>query len=433
MLDTHVIRLGTHAEKDYLLKAYAWFDEVVLNANLVEGTSASLAIFLNELRGKGKRYFIDPMTYAFALSPNLLMRQQGIQANRGYLKRTFDGLAKRYGGVVHQHAGERALEPTHFNSEADQAELCQNVLNYQKDRLNEAIRVSQDFLVTEVEPLQPAKLVAPYFHLSSNMEWLELNIAFASKACQIEPETWVVVCLDFLLLDSTRPLEDIVEKYKALPTQGYLLWITNFDEDRATEGQIQGLRRVLSKLSQGGTKSVVNMFGGYFSCLLAKDGLTGISHGLGYGERRNIEPVLGGGLPPAKYYLPPIHQHIRMDQFVTIARGLDDSSFRRRICNCVVCQGLLTQGIDFLTQQYTNSTTKIVNGRYRQVATPQVYRLTRFHYLSNKNLEFRRCGEYTQAEILEELNSAYQQFRHELGTSFLMYLQTWGRALFSQL
>ena len=46
MLDTHIVRLGTHAEKDYLLRAYAWFDEVALNANLVEGTAASLGIFI---------------------------------------------------------------------------------------------------------------------------------------------------------------------------------------------------------------------------------------------------------------------------------------------------------------------------------------------------------------------------------------------------
>ncbi|GAH69586.1 unnamed protein product, partial [marine sediment metagenome] len=117
MLNTHVIRLGTHAEKDYLLRAYAWFDEVLLNANLVEGTSASLGIFLIEMYEKERGYFIDPMTYAFALSPNLLMRRDTVQPSRTHLKRTFRGLAERYGRVVNEYAGERSLQPADFTSD----------------------------------------------------------------------------------------------------------------------------------------------------------------------------------------------------------------------------------------------------------------------------------------------------------------------------
>lgn len=429
MLSTHVIRLGTHAEKDYLLRAYAWFDEVLLNANLVEGTAASLGVFLTEMRDKEKGYFIDPMTYAFALSPDLLMRGEGLQPSRSRLKRTFRGLAERYGKIVNQHAGEQALQPADFTSEEDKEELCQSVLNYQRDRVVEALIGSQDFLMTEVPPLIPTKFVVPYFHLSGDMDWLDLNVDLAERTCRIESNAWVVVCLDSLLLDFTQSLDQVTKLYKDLNTPGYLLWITDFNEERATGGQISGLRKLISELSHSGTKPVINLFGGYFSCLLTEYGLTGISHGLGYGERHSIEPVLGGGLPPAKYYLPAIHQHIRIDQLVSIATGLNESSFSDQICNCVICEGLLRQGFSFLIDQYTASEVKIVRDRYRQVATPQVYRLTRYHYLSNKHLEFRGCGQLAHDDLLDQLDVAYNQFRNQLGTASLMYLRIWKNAL----
>lgn len=434
MLSTHIVRLGTHAEKDYLIRAYAWFDEIALNANLVEGAASSLGVFLHELREKGKGYFVDPVTYAFALSPDLLMRASGAQSGQGNLKRTFKGLAKRYGSVVDEWAGRIPLQPNHLASQTAQDELCHCVLGYEKERLDEAVRGSVDFLMvqSEAEPLVPTRLVAPYFHLSGDLEWLPINIALAIRACYIEPVTWVVVCLDSVLLDSNPSIDNIVSHYSSLPTPGYLLWATDLEEKRATEGQIRGLQRLTRGLSQNGTKQVINMFGGYFSCLLAQCGLTGISHGLGYGERRDIIPVLGGGLPPAKYYLPAIHQHIRIDQFAAIAAELDVNSFQQTICNCVICKGLLRQGLNYLMQQYTATDTKIVNGRIRQTATSQVYRLTRFHYLSSKNLEFQRCRDINCDDLLPELDSAYQRFRGQLGTSSLMYLRTWRRALATQ-
>lgn len=433
MLSTHIVRLGTHAEKDYLTRAYGWFDEVALNANLVEGTASSLGVFLSELWDKGKGYFIDPVTYAFALSPDYLMRGNAEQISRNNLKRTFRGLAERYGTVVNQCAGRISLEPSHLSSEAAQDELCQCVLNYERDRLNEAITQSADFLLedTEVEYLVPTRYIAPYFHLSGDLEWLPINIALADKACNIESTTWVVICIDSLLLDS-ESIDNIVSDYSSLNTPGYLLWATDFEEERATEGQIRGIQRLVQGLSQNGAKQVINMFGGYFSCLLADCGLTGVSHGLGYGERRDIIPVLGGGLPPAKYYLRAIHKQIRIDQFAAIASQLNEDSFLQTVCDCVICRGLLRQGLDYLIRQYTATETKIVNGRYRQAATPQVYRLTRFHYLSNKHLEFQRCRDIECSSLLGELNSAYEQFRSKLGTSTLMYLRTWRRALTTQ-
>jgi len=434
MLNTHVVRLGTHAEKDYLLRSYAWFDEVAINANLLEATASSLSIFLGELKQKGKGYFIDPVNYAFALAPGYLMKNIGEQVSKTNLKRTFRGLARNYGNVIDQYAGLEALRPDYLDSNAAQDEFCGCVLSYQRDKLNQALNENAGFLLseTEIESLLPTKYVVPYFHLSGDLEWLQINTALANRPYCIELNAWVVVCLDSLLLDFEPSINTIVSEYSALQTPGYLVWATNFEEERATDGQIRGLKALVQGLSQGGTKQVINMFGGYFSCLLAESGLTGVSHGLGYGERRDITPVLGGGLPPAKYYLPATHQQIRMDQLAAIASSLDVDSFSQNICNCVICRGLLQQGLDYLIQQYTATDTRLVNGAYRQRSTPQVYRLTRFHYLYNKHLEFQSSNTNSCDNLLSALDESYQNFRYQLGGATLNYLRIWSRALSSQ-
>ncbi len=63
-----IIRMGTHAEKEYLEKTLHFFDGLILGANLVEATPGATASLLVKFGGKkaSQRFFIDPMTYAFS-------------------------------------------------------------------------------------------------------------------------------------------------------------------------------------------------------------------------------------------------------------------------------------------------------------------------------------------------------------------------------
>ncbi len=428
MLNTHMIRLGTHPEKEYLLLANEWFDEVVLNANLVEGTASSLGVFALELQNKGKGFLIDPVTYAFALDPVFILRRDNAVPARAHIKRTFGGLARRYGSVVDRYAGVRALQPDDFAIPGDRDELVSSVLGYQRDRLNEALEESAYFLDQEAA-VSPSRLLAPYFHLSRDLDWLDVAVDLADRTYTVEPQAWVVLCFDSLLLDDSQRLDAIIQGYNALKTPGLLLWATDFEEERASIGQIRGLRRLITELSRGKTRPVISLFGGYFSCLLAEYGLTGISHGLAYGERRDIQPVVGGGLPPARFYLPAAHKQVRMDQFASIVIGLQENEYADQVCNCLMCLGLLNQGMNHLVAEYTAADTRLVNGRYRQVATPRAYRLTRFHYLANKDAEFRHCAQRAHSDLLLQLQQAYDHFSAQLGGPALLYLLTWNRAL----
>jgi len=61
------VRLGSHAEKEYLLKTAKLFSGVIVGANLLEmtpGASVSLAWKFASLK---RQFAIDPMTYVFAI------------------------------------------------------------------------------------------------------------------------------------------------------------------------------------------------------------------------------------------------------------------------------------------------------------------------------------------------------------------------------
>ena len=391
----HMIRLGTHSEKKYLLKVRPWYDGVVLNANLVEASSSALAVFLSVLK---KEFFLDPVTYAFALNPNMLARDNVPAVDKGTiraLKRTFLKLAERYGGPILELAGVRPLEPKDLDHGMCEY-LSEAVVEYQMDRLVEAGRTSDDFLG---EPfgdtdLRPSRTIAPYFYIA-DQDWLRVNINLLERSCELSEEKkiplWGMICLDCRHVDDDRMVNKIIAAYKDQRCNGYLLWLSDFEEKNASRGQIRGYQKLVRGLSSAG-RPIINAYGGYYSALLFEDGMTGISHGIGYGERRSIEPVVGGGLPPARFYLPALHYQISLADFATLAGSRGVEEYRTEICNCVICAELVERGIDFLVSQYTQSTPKVVNGRLREFSTPFVYDLTRFHFLHNRHLELWRVG-----------------------------------------
>src|SRR5207245_6203796 len=107
----HYIRLGTHAEKEYLGRGKPLFDGLALNANLVEATRSALAIFAITL---GKPFVIDPVTYAFALDPMLLLTTSKKPSQRPQMRGTFKALADQYAVPLKETLGTRPLVPGSF-------------------------------------------------------------------------------------------------------------------------------------------------------------------------------------------------------------------------------------------------------------------------------------------------------------------------------
>ena len=68
-----VIRLGSHAEKEYVIKLDRFLDGIIVGANLFEATPGATASLLLRLGSRNTHLYVDPMTYAFGayLDPSI--------------------------------------------------------------------------------------------------------------------------------------------------------------------------------------------------------------------------------------------------------------------------------------------------------------------------------------------------------------------------
>lgn len=430
----HTIRLGTHAEKDYLLRAAAWYDELLVNANLLEGTTGATSVFILELAQHQKNFFVDPVTYAFALDPVHIMSRSTRGETR--FKRTFLNLARRYGLIAPDADFIPQIKPATLQNDSPfRLNFVQAVLRYQQTTVSESLDANMDFLSDQTQPVPPSKLIAPYFFVPFDEDggWAELNCLLVREAAECSQSEYArgvfaLICFDSLMLDRGFAIDKLVTLYSQLPCEGFALWPTSFNEQRATAGQVAGLAQLVSSLALSG-RPIISMYGGYFSAALASLGLTGISHGVGYGEQRDVVPVVGGGLPPAKYYLPDIHEEVYIHDLVSLARDLDETQFQQTICRCVICRGLLQGGVNGLLDQYGEIVRRPYGNSFKDFAAPTVYRLTRFHFMQNRSRELRELPARNRAEIAAQLIDAYNRFAGPLGSNRVTFLRTWASAL----
>ena len=60
-----IIRMGSHAEKEYITKLAGFLDGLIVGANLFEATPGATASLLVSVGAKNTHLFVDPMTYTF--------------------------------------------------------------------------------------------------------------------------------------------------------------------------------------------------------------------------------------------------------------------------------------------------------------------------------------------------------------------------------
>lgn len=431
MINSHIIRIGTHAEKDYLLLARSWYDEVMLNANLVEGTGAATAVFVQRLAEFGKGYTIDPYNFVFAFDPEVISSRNVRGETR--LKRTFRKLRDIY--RVSDITTNDRLTTGSFGPSAIEL-FSRAVAEYQASKIEGAIAESAQFL--ELDPgdvdLPPRRILAPYFALSGELEWLDVNVQLAESTSRLGlGETWGVVCIDGVTLDNDRIVDTVAQEYASTTCDGFMVWPTDLYGPSATVGQIRGLRRLVRTLA-GRTRRrpVVQMYAGYFPALLHNDGMTGIIHGLAYGERRSLIPAVGGGMPPARYYLKAIHEGISITDFMQLLRTnafLTVDAFRNAVCTCSICSHLLQGGVEALSSSFGRTERKPYGSSYRDYPTQEVYRMSRFHFLSNRHAEIEEINHSGGLDpLLQQLRDSYDFFQPRLTTD-IGYLLRWREAL----
>lgn len=445
-----ILRLGSHAEKDYFLKTIALWDGLIVGANLLESAPGATSSLIFKFAGVNNNipYYIDPMTYAFGTYTERGASKQrsdldwikSEQKNRKTnvversFKRSYRALAEKLGGVVQNALEiEKGISTDLVNRQKDIDELCDAVIQYQRTRVKSEFELDPEYAhVAHLVP-NPAAVFAPYFYIDPlrSDEGLALFSACAESSASLDPDepVHVVLCTDVSSLDSDEFLEEAAVSIKNSGVDGVWLWFSRFYEDQALTPQLFRFRHFIEELSE--TVKVFNMHGGLFSLALSRYGMSGTSHGVGYGEQKDVIPVIGQSTPTVRYYLPGLGRRLGVPQIQRALGGIGVETaeqFFDKVCGCSICRGVIGADLDefssFGDLHYATEESR------RKAQTPTAAKRCRFHFLLNRMRERDWLRDVDATKIAELFKDAYLKWEKQPTISGdAQHLQRWTKVL----
>ena len=424
-----VIRLGSHAEKEYVVKLARFLDGLMVGANLFEATPGATASLLLTIGAKDTNLYVDPMTYAYGAyvdpaighvrgdldwikSDQIKKDTKGRKLLVRDFKRSYRVLAKRLGvPLVNAVRDSVAVKPRAFRDEDVRYSLCTLVARYQLNRMTEELQEDSELKDYLDAAPRPAAVFAPYFYVEPNhsTDWLEANLSLMRTTATLKLEVPVhgVLCADLSHLADETTMGRLRNELPDTGISGIWLWFSRFFEDSADLDVLKSYRRLVEKLAE--RLEVHAMHGGLFSLLLSKYGMSGVSHGIGYGEQKNVVPVIGQSIPMVRYYLPPLARRLGVP---AIERAFDalgvrnPSDFHKKICDCAVCKGIVSTSLDEFSSfgdMYFSRPTAA-----RPAQTPAAAKRCRFHFLLARLRERDDIRKMELPALLARIQHAYE-------------------------
>jgi hypothetical protein len=304
--------------------------------------------------------------------------------------------------------------PENFTSTASK-QVCQKVVDYQLKRLRKELEKDDEYK-KYAESIQPPKGVfSPYFFIRSN-DWFNLFLSLSKTTADIKPgpPVYSFLCADYEMLIDTSFINKAVAEIPKTGVNGVWLWFSNFDEWIVQEEYLRAFKNLVEQLNEKGLE-VYNRHGGYFSLALNKFGMKGISHGVGYGEKKDVLQIKGPpNAPVVHYYLPDIYKKLNT---IEIERCFEDlnittpKDFYKKICDCVICKGVVKNGISdfqrFGDVHYAMSESK------RESQTPAAAKRCRFHFLVNRIIEKDFIAGNDLATIIQKTSYAQEKWKEQ--------------------
>lgn len=435
----HFLRYGTHQERDLFLDGTgrATYDAVMINANMLAYTPKAMSAFALRLN---KPFFIDPQTHAF---------QHGFEfvSKNGIPKQSIQNLATLYGEPVFSAlTNGGAISNTDFISHGVITSFVEKVMAFQLENIHTLVTTGPEadyinFAMEDTssglskENITPRGVIAPYLYIgdsdndslsTNNLFLIESKKQITDKKLDIPLIAQIVMSKNSLINQAFR--KSIIDVYKNAPVNAIFIWVDEFDETEVSEEFLEGFKTMVSELAVTG-KKIVNLYGGYFSILLTKvkNGLSGVCHGMEYGESRKVVPV-GGGLPRAKYYFPPLHKRLRSEDFrrIVIANtgwdlGTKNVNFKKEVCDCDQCVDI-DQYSETQTYQIKSKTGSVRRG---ETSTSAAKEHSLLHYLVNKKKEYDYVINNTLDILIENLRQAKEKYEPSAGKENTDHLDRW--------
>lgn len=431
----HFLRYGTHAEKNFFLGSFKDdYDAVIINGNMLANSENAISAFIFKLQ---KPFLIDPQTHAFQHNPKYIMN------GNGEIKNSIKKLADNF-GILMSSAIERgeAVQPSDL---ADMDDFVSAVIKFERNKIKDKVLESEDneYITFALQgqtlnaaSLVPVGIIAPYFYMdSTNIDgWLPINLKLVDKTKELVDSNTMVyaeVVISKDVLNNESLLKRIIESYSESHCDKILVWVDSFAEEEQNTSSLINFVNLVKGFRQGG-KEVYNLYGGYFSILLTskQDGLNGVSHGLDYGEYRGVIPV-GGGVPLVKYYFPPFHTRIRIEELATILSkkgwqsGGKNMEFSSLVCGCPKCTNI---------EQFeeTLPPREVGRGIRKAFPTTAAKRHSLEHYLYCKKAEFDSIGQRTLAELVDDMKKTKIFYEAVVEDKVISHLDNWSCVISQQ-
>lgn len=326
-------RLGTAGEKSLFEEMKECYFGIAIGAHFASFYPDWLPTFLSKVR---KPFFIDPVTYIFARNLENIKKENNF-------KKSYEKLMDICGKKVKNILKKRQLVPKDF-LDADSTlirDFTENIISFQKDIFKttssqRSILEYANILGKKTETLSPLFLTTPYFYFTSiDDPWYEISIKIAKQSIKLkgEHELYAILCFSKELLRNEDHIEKIVKDYAGF--DGYLIWVSDFDEKIESEEYLNGLKIFVKKLSES-KKPIFTLYGEFFSLLLSKFGLAGYSRGICYGDSKSVDAYVTGGRPPRRYYFNLLH--IKLSESIARTFFSDNPGL---LCKCKICSEIL--------------------------------------------------------------------------------------------
>jgi len=407
-----IVRLGSHAEKEYLLKTLPLFSGTFIGANLLESTPGATVSLAWKIRSEQKSLYIDPMTYIYALDLDYITSE-----STGEIKKSFRSMCNELGEPFTSIVlgEERSLRPRDFESDDDVLAICHCAMSYQMRRMEKICK--QDAQLREVAgEAVPSAVFSPYFYipgdaLSQSGEWEDvcLRIISAFGGMESAVPKHAVLCIARKILREREKLERLLDGVMDSGCDACWLWVSALREEDITESEMKNLVWLVKRAKRR-RFPLWNMHGGFLSALLNKHGLAGFSHSIGYGESKDVLPISGGALPSVAYHYNPLRVRCSVpdiERAFSSVGVVNARAFHEIICDCVMCKGTLKGDLRNF-RKYGEFVLK--PGNVRKTQTADSAKRCRFHFLLARKKEIDFVNEHTLIELVANLRAVVDEY-----------------------